>query len=172
MKIVFPHSNLIASTEALEYKQGGIAKRGEPLIVPDQPWEGILTYVYGSVVKTKIYRMWYQAHGIYVAYARSRDGLRWEKPLLDIFKIVESKVGPTVGLADGGGELCAASDRPLQTKSNVVFDFHMPSVVYDPDDSPCPYKLFGYTDRGYCAAFSKDGIHFRPAARTNGADRI
>jgi hypothetical protein len=41
MKIVFPHSNLIPSTEALEYKQGGIAKRGEPLIVPDRLLHGL-----------------------------------------------------------------------------------------------------------------------------------
>ena len=40
----------------------------------------------------------------------------------------------------------------------------MPSLIYDPDDRARPYKLFGYSDRGYCVAFSKDGIHFKPAA--------
>jgi hypothetical protein len=39
----------------------------------------------------------------------------------------------------------------------------MPSVIYDPDDRERPYKLFGYTDQGYCAAFSRDGVDFRPA---------
>jgi hypothetical protein len=40
----------------------------------------------------------------------------------------------------------------------------MPSVLYDPEDRQQPYKLFGYAESGYCAAFSKDGIHFTPAA--------
>lgn len=39
----------------------------------------------------------------------------------------------------------------------------MPSVLHDRDDLEQPYKLFGYSDKGYCAAFSKDGIHFTPA---------
>jgi len=108
--------------------------------------------------------MWYQAHGIYVAYARSRDGINWQKPLLKGFRLDQPKVGPTVGLDDGGKELCAPISRSRIMKSNVVADLHMPSLIYDPDDQARPYKLFGYTDRGYCAAFSKDGIHFKPAA--------
>jgi len=107
--------------------------------------------------------MWYQAHGIYVAYARSRDGLHWEKPLFSEFKLDRPQAGPTVGLADGEKESCAAISRPLRVKSNVVMDLHMPSLIHDPDDRLRPYKLFGYTDQGYCAAFSKDGIHFKLA---------
>lgn len=37
-------------------------------------------------------------------------------------------------------------------------------MLHDRDDLERPYKLFGYSDKGYCAAFSKDGIHFTPAA--------
>jgi hypothetical protein len=40
----------------------------------------------------------------------------------------------------------------------------MPSVLYDPKDPQRRYKLFGYSDKGYCAAFSRDGIRFKPAA--------
>jgi hypothetical protein len=40
----------------------------------------------------------------------------------------------------------------------------MPSLIHEPDDVDRPYKLFGYSDKGYCAAFSKDGIHFTPAS--------
>jgi hypothetical protein len=114
MKIVFPNSSLIASHRALELKQG------DPLIRPEYPWEGNLAYLYGSVVKTKIYRMWYQAHGIYVAYARSRDGINWQKPRLKGFRPDQPEVGPTVSLDDGGKELCAPIGRSRLTKSNVV----------------------------------------------------
>jgi hypothetical protein len=101
MKILFPHSSAIASMEELELKQGEIIKHGDPVIVPEHPWEGVLTYLYGSVIKTKIYRMWYQAHGIHVAYARSRDGIHWQKPLLAKFKTGQPQAGPTVDLDDG-----------------------------------------------------------------------
>ena len=144
MKIVFPHSRAIASMQGVELRQGAIIKHPQPVIVPEHPWEGVLTYVYGSVIKTTIYRMWYQAHGIYVAYARSRDGIRWQKPLL--------------------AKLYATGTAQPPLKSNVVADLHMPSLIHDPTDGTRLYKLFGYTDQGYCAAFSKDGIHFKPAA--------
>ncbi|MGH7871176.1 MAG: hypothetical protein ACREQO_03035 [Candidatus Binatia bacterium] len=162
MKIIFPYSDHIASSEAVEFKQGEAVKHGQPLIVPELPWEGVLAYLYGSVVKTTLYRMWYQANGDYVAYARSRDGLVWEKPLLDGLAVEHPRVGPTVESADGG-ELCANPAPQRSLKSNVVLDFHMPTMVEDPADSLRPYKLFGYTDGGYCAAFSQDGIHFKLA---------
>ena len=47
MKIVFPHSSLIVSRRALEFKQGEIIKHGDPLIRPEHPWEGNLAYLYG-----------------------------------------------------------------------------------------------------------------------------
>jgi hypothetical protein len=100
MKIVFPYSSQIASLEGIELKQGDAVKHGEPVLVPEYPWENVLAYLYGSVLKTTIYRMWYQAGGIYVAHARSRDGR-------------------TKSFAIAGGD---ASDHVLQTfiKDNVV----------------------------------------------------
>lgn len=162
MKIIFPYSDHIATLDNVEFKQGEAVKQGEPLIVPEHPWEGVLTYLYGSVVKTTLYRMWYQAHGVYVAYARSRDGIQWEKPLFDGLAVEHPRVGPTVESAEGG-ELCAVPAPQRSLKSNVVLDFHMPTVIEDPADRARPYKLFGYTDRGYGAAFSQDGVHFKSA---------
>jgi len=163
MKIVFPHSHLITSARDVEFRQGD-TKHPEPVLVPEYPWEGVLTYLYGSVVKTAIYRMWYQANGIYVGYARSRDGIHWHKPLISRSKSGQTNTGATVTLAHGDGALCADAKPTERSKSNVVFDLHMPSMIHDPDDRERPYKLFGYSDTGYCAAFSSDGIHFTPAA--------
>jgi hypothetical protein len=164
VKIIFPNSKHIDSTETIEFRQGVVVKNPAPVLEPEFPWEGVLTYLYGSVAKKKLYRMWYQANGIYVAYARSRDGVNWDKPLLSRFKIDQPHVGPTVSLAGGGGTLCANARISPRLRSNVVFDLHMPSVVQDPDDIERPYKLFGYSERGYCAAFSQDGIDVTPAA--------
>ena len=121
MKIVFPYSNSLISLRGIEFKQGEVRKHGEPVIVPEYPWEGALAYLYGSVVKTTTYRMWYQASGVYVAYARSRDGIQWEKPRLNVFAIEQPRTGPTVDSMEGGGELCAGQAPPLRVKSNVVW---------------------------------------------------
>jgi len=165
MKILFPHCKLIASTEALEFHQGEAAKRREPVIVPEYPWEGVSTYLYGSVVKTTLYRMWYQANGVYVAYARSRDGIIWQKPLDNRFDMADRPAGLTVALDGGGGEACAPPGGAVAPQSNIVFELHMPSVIHDPGDRRRPYKLFGYSDQGYCAAFSRNGLHFTPAKK-------
>jgi hypothetical protein len=162
VKILFPHSNTIAEVDALTFNQGKIVKHGDPVIVPEHPWEGVLAYLYGSVVKTTTYKMWYQAGGVYVGYARSHDGISWEKPPMQLFA-EQPRIGPTVNSSDGEGELCAGAAGPLRAPSNVVLDLHMPSMIHDPGDRARPYKLFGYTDRGYCVAFSKDGIHFKAA---------
>jgi len=163
MKIVFPYSSQIASLDEIDFKQGDAVKHGTPVLVPEYPWENVLAYLYGSVLKTTIYRMWYQAGGIYVAYARSRDGISWEKPLVKGFTVEEPSVGPTVASEDVV-ERCTSAGQPLQVKSNVVLDLHMPSMIYDPLDRVRRFKLFGFTDRGYCTAFSQDGINFSPAA--------
>jgi len=148
--------------EGLELKQGEVVKHGNPLIVPQYPWEGILTYLYGSILqKGKIYRMWYQAHGIYVSYARSRDGIHWEKPLIRRLSVGKPEMYPTVTTGHGEEDFSGMVGKPFRGKTNVVLDFHMPSVIYDPEDRYRPYKLFGYTDKGYAVAFSRDGIHFR-----------
>lgn len=163
MKILFPFSKHIAALERIEFKQGAAVKHGAPVLLPDRPWENVLAYLYGSVIRTTVYRLWYQAGGVYVAYARSRDGVSWEKPELNVFSSADLRAGPTVD-APQGGEACASGARPVSLQSNVVSDMHMPSVVYEPGDRSRPFKLFGFTDRGYGAAFSMDGIRFEPAA--------
>ena len=163
MKILFPFSQQIAALERIEFKQGTAVKHGSPVLLPDRPWENVLAYLYGSVIRTTIYRMWYQAGGVYVAYARSRDGITWEKPALNTFNIAQPALGPTVDAPDGG-EACASGVRPVSFQSNIVLDLHMPSLVYEPGDRRRPFKLFGFTDRGYCAAFSTDGTRFEAAA--------
>jgi hypothetical protein len=162
-KILFPHSRLIAAAENIAFKQGEAIKHGAPVLMPDHSWEGLLSYVYGTVLRTTIYRMWYQANGIHVAYAYSRDGLRWQKPRLSRHPIDGTPTGATVALTGGGAALCAEAKPFKPASSNIVSTLHMPSIVYDPCDRRRRYKLFGYSDQGYRAAFSQDGIRFTAA---------
>ncbi len=136
----------------------------EPIICPEYPWEGNMTYLYGSVVKVDgKYRMYYQTYvdglGYFVCFAESMDGIRWYKPLLRPLEDTIAKIYPTVEI-EGMIKTFYKETRGLNTLSNVISTYHIPSVIYKKGEK-YPYKLFGYTDRGFCVAFSKDGVNFK-----------
>ena len=130
-----------------------------PVIVPDRPWEGTAVSVYGTVTKDPtdgLFKAWYSAipnlakdddRGC-LCLATSRDGIRWRKPALDVFKF--------------GGR-----------KTNVVIPLthkvHGPAVIVDPHDHrPARrYKLImrpAYS-KGILAYGSRDGVHWRKLRR-------
>jgi hypothetical protein len=119
-------------------------KYPKPVLEADMPWEqGELydripdkrVYIYGTVLydeNTNLYRMWYNRKNNNY-YATSIDGFRWDRPILN-------------QLGD----------------NNMIdlFGFHSPSIIEDIWDSdPLKrYKAVGSTSKGYCAAYSADGI--------------
>jgi len=59
-----------------------------PVLNPDQPWEGSMAMVFSDGVwydpEDKIYKMWYMGGpDRATCYAESEDGIRWRKPVLD-----------------------------------------------------------------------------------------
>lgn len=128
-----------------------------PVLKADKPWEGGISYVYGTVLPNEVgpgYRMWYHswADGEYrKLYATSADGLKWDKPDL--------------GQVDYKGS----------TRNNLFLrrshEDHSPQVIHTPDD-PDPqrrYKLITYeygrtppkyTVSGYLGAYSPDGMQW------------
>ncbi len=124
-----------------------------PLVVPDNPWEGILGY--SSVIYDAdegLYKMWYGAWSAdqkqqALCYATSADGLVWRKPMI--------------------------SPRTEKAKNNIVFglthEFNCAGVFRDPadPDEMRRYKMLysDYPDKtaktaSTSAAFSPDGIHW------------
>ncbi|EDP74919.1 hypothetical protein [Hydrogenivirga sp. 128-5-R1-1] len=134
-----------------------------PILVPEYPWEGKSVYLYGSVINLgdKL-RMYYQSYvdgiGFFVCLAESEDGINWEKPLFRSLKESIPKLYPTVEV-NGKVQDFYRKTKNLECMSNAVSDYHIPSVLYSSKDE-YPYKLFGYSSKGYCVAFSKDGLHF------------
>jgi len=166
MKILFPDTSSIDHMEGTELRQGEVLKRPEPVIVPEYPWEDIYTYLYGSVIKRgPLYRMWYQSYvdgyGFFVNYARSTDGIQWQKPLIKKFVFERPGVYPTIALDNKIQDFYSRRNSGGSYLTNILSTYHIPSVIHDAGDKKRPYKLFGYTDNGFCAAFSRDGIHFR-----------
>lgn len=130
-----------------------------PLIVRDEPWEGVSAvtgpYVYGTVFwEAGRLRMWYQLlyQGNHIGYAESKDGVHWTKPRLGIIEFNGNRQNNLVVSAfqpEATGGLC-----------------HNPSVIRRPGDvDPRQrYALFGF-DSGPRVAFSPDGLHWKyPAA--------
>jgi hypothetical protein len=126
-------------------------KRPTPVLRPDKPWENS-TYIYGSVYKINgVYRMWYtctNSTGYDLCYARSTDGVTWEKPL---------------GVGDYGyGDIPAS-------KTNIVLPGGG-TVAYNPD-APADRRYAALTFHtgvvnktlGYYAFFSPDGYHWTSA---------
>ena len=72
-------------------------KTGERNIVPENPWETFYAGGYNTVMEDEgIYKMWYECSSRDVrfrgvCYATSRDGIRWEKPVLELFEFNGSK---------------------------------------------------------------------------------
>jgi hypothetical protein len=113
-----------------------------PVVEPEQPWEGVRVYTYGSVMRdpaTGGFRLWYMAHSR-VLYATSAEGISWNKPALGVQDYEGSKA------------------------NNIVFlDLHSPSVVEDrfTSDPAKRLRMMGNVGGKYFGAYSADGIHWQ-----------
>lgn len=118
-------------------------KPDAPVIVGDQPWEHYRAYMSGLTIRDAdgSFRMWYGTSGR-LAYAISKDGIKWEKPL---FSFVEHNGGKT---------------NALVKRSNML------SVLYDvhETDQEKRYKAIfsnGGRKSGFNAYYSADGIKWK-----------
>jgi hypothetical protein len=141
-----------------------------PVVEPDRPWEGRVIALYGTVLPDPDggYRMYYSrlqpgpgARNVFMA--TSPDGFAWEKPAL--------------GVAEWEG----------RTDTNIVlstpFPSGEPSLVFDPDDPACPWKMIVFQTRertpawgpawGLWAYRSADGLRWEevPGRRLRAGDR-
>lgn len=121
-----------------------------PILKPDQPWEGELSLQPGTVIfdeQDQIFKMWYNSLATkkkpdiegFQCYATSKDGIHWTKPNLGIVAFHGSK-------------------------ANNIFlkwcDWNL-GVIKDMDETNKQrrYKL-AYWNAGVWVAFSADGIHW------------
>lgn len=95
--VVLLATGLVAARSAAQEKPGSVRIRllertAQPLMVSDRPWEAF-TLSYVSVIKTGgIWNLWYGSYDstykydsdAYLCYARSNDGVSWEKPALGL----------------------------------------------------------------------------------------
>jgi len=161
-----PHKQLFIDNEVIA-EMRGLTKclnqptkfAQNPVIRSDRPWEGAITYVYGTTIfdeEDGHFKMWYITYHnpsegkgrFYICYAISEDGKIWDKPSL--------------GAISFKGSL----------ENNIVLpDGVIPSVIKDTNE-PNPerrYKMLFWDvgpkeakGPGAHLAFSPDGIHWTP----------
>jgi hypothetical protein len=150
---------LVHDSDGVAFTQHqGTTHPQNPLVVPDQPWEGWRLEIFGTVLfddEEGLYKMWYIGESpedfpdYATMYATSTDGIRWDKPLVGV-----------------------KSARSLDTNA-VAPGYLLASVIKDRTD-PDPnrrYKMICWRQKQPYAAqsmTSPDGIHWTEV----GAERI
>ena len=125
-----------------------------PLIVPDIPTDQVNVTIYGTVLRDlrdESFHMWYHSQRftkngqVYrICYARSSDGLAWDKPDVGTIEIDGSTAHNVVAQSD-----------PIEYSPGI-------NVIHCPDDAD-PAKRFRrifQRPSGTCIAYSPDGIHW------------
>ncbi len=106
---LFTDTLLVRDSEnvAFTFHQGK-KSAANPLLTADRLWEGWRLEIFGSVIfddEENIYKMWYIGESAEdfpdyaTLYATSKDGIRWEKPLVGTVK--SRRGGETNAVADG-----------------------------------------------------------------------
>jgi hypothetical protein len=155
---LFVDDFLIAETTLTRTYHAATYHAATPVVQPDQPWEkegGPAAMVFSDGVwydpRDRLFKMWYMG-GLTRAtcYATSKDGLRWDKPALDVRK---------------GTNIVQPDPRDSVT---VWLDL-------DDPDARRRYKLFrswrnnaSATGWAQTVYFSEDGIHWGEPRATSG----
>ena len=161
---LFLDDYVVARTENITRRINVAHKHPDPL-VPADPWAGGLKVIFGTALRDGDegrFKMWYYDTGN-MAYATSRDGLRWKEPRFDIF--LRGYRSPTnivvyrPSMYSKAPEGVETKDfAPLREVCGVVKD------PRDPDETRRYKAAFVSIEgrrRGLGTAVSPDGIHWR-----------
>ena len=147
---VFIDGRLLAVAQDVELVAHVPRKTGERTVVADRPWEGRGFGTNSNVMKLgETYHMWYPAGGG-LCYARSEDGIHWEKPSL--------------GLAEREGS--RDNNIVMGHGANGITEWNSEGAVfYDPtapEDERFRYATRISEEHKDTVVFSSpDGIHWR-----------
>jgi len=166
-------SRIVDSTENAKLTVGTIEKyKGNPLFGEDRPWEKRLDNFYGNVFydeEVKLYKCWYspflfakssqgktleQRQTPYtignaemgICYATSRDGLKWDKPVLGLERYEGSK------------------------KNNIVWRGPHGAGIFKDFRDQNPARRYKILFRGMAVSFSADGLHWKSPIKCQGVE--
>ncbi len=138
-----------------------------PVLWPQEPWEGTVAIVYGSVLRDgDRFRMWYH-NGQGVGYAESADGITWTRPGLGFFAVDGTDTNTLIRRGAEPGE-----------PNFLPHYYELFGVHKDPGADPARRYVMGYLSiqrnydgprqdpfhggqrRGLGVGFSPDGLHW------------
>lgn len=173
-KYLLLDSRIIKEVTNAKLEVGTVVKhKANPLFEEEKDWEMRFDNLYGNVIfdeKEKIYKCWYSpfivdsaSHGMTmeqrnkkykppknremgICYARSKDGIKWDKPDLGLVEYNGSKQNNIVWRGPHG--------------AGIFKDLHE-------KDASKRYKIIF---KGLAVSFSADGIHWDEKTKVNGVD--
>ena len=132
---------------------------GNPVIVPDRPWEDAwhMGYFLSAYHLDGEFKLWYDVWANAVGHAASKDGLHWEKPALGVYNFTLEGARKLRLIKDPGGY--TGSDN------NIVFwNANGFCCTFDPHETDSMHRFkAGYGRPGVgraSLAHSPDGIHW------------
>ncbi|MDP7018062.1 MAG: PKD domain-containing protein [Pirellulaceae bacterium] len=158
-----------------------------PVITGDKPWDAYRPQVYGTIMRDRardVFRLWYlsiPSHGLspdpepfvggfkrighttLVGYAESKDGYRWEKPLLGIVDFNGSTKNGLVNMGRDNTEGISIVHRPddpdPKRRYKAIFWEHK----VRPRGEPTGREKLAADKRsdGMWVAFSEDGLQWK-----------
>ncbi len=176
MKYLLLDNRIIESTENARIEVGIVEKhKSNPLFIEDKPWEMRFDNLYGNVIydtEEKVYKIWYsplivdhsakgmtledrqtdypEGKGIKremaICYATSKDGLKWDKPVL--------------GLVDYNGS----------NQNNILWRGPHGAGIFKDMQEENPEKRYKMIFQGLAVSYSADGIHWREPVKVEGVD--
>ncbi len=159
-----------------------VKEEHNPVLIADKPWESGVN-LYGTVLfDDGRFRMWYQVYNsgaedpryrTAVAYAESRDGIRWEKPSLGMFDY-EGEPTNIVLLSHGTSALYSpavikdADDPDASRRYKMLYWDSMSEKDLETTgpNFPLGTDVPGWRaipGEGFFASFSPDGLHWTNA---------
>ena len=176
---------LIASMEGLTLSVHQPTKHPEnPVLKRENPWEGFRVQVYGTVLydpREEMFKAWYMnipataaqkitvngqkrpGHATLLSYATSRDGVRWNKPTLNLVDFEGSKannmIAPDLYNPEGFSCLYEPNEPDSERTYKAFYWDHGrgPLTMYEGQE------IYGEgPDDGMHVAFSPDGVRWKP----------
>jgi hypothetical protein len=155
-----------------------------PVLVREHPWEGYRVQVYGTVIfdpLENLFKAWYMnipktakekitvngetrpGHATLLSYATSKDGMKWDKPILNLVDFegstANNMIAPDLYNPEGFSVLLEPDDPDSNKRYKAFYWDHGfgPTIVYE------GLEIYGEGEKdGMHVAFSPDGIHWTP----------
>ena len=154
MKYLLLDSRIVDTVTGAELVLGKVTKhKANPMLTIDKPWEVTVNNLYPNVLydeQCELYRCWYLVYGggryDGLCYAESSDGVRWNKPNLELVDFNGSRDNNLIRLEGAHGVGIFLDRHEIDPARRYKMFFNM--IVAGGKHGPM----------GVC--FSRDGIHW------------